>query len=102
VKSKVDNGVDGHRALQHLLGVVDEHHGGGVSPIAPAKSRDCSRLSSSSSADSEAVVVVAVSRVDRLLPALSPDGSASASGFEPLARPMPSMSLSWLASGSSS
>jgi len=46
--------------------------------------------------------VVAVSRVDRLLPALSPDGSASASGFEPLARPMPSMSLSWLASGSSS
>jgi len=40
VKSKVDNGVDGHRALQHLLGVVDEHHGGGVSPIAPAKCAD--------------------------------------------------------------
>lgn len=40
VVAEADNGIDGHSALQHLLRVVDEHHGGSVAAVAPAEGAD--------------------------------------------------------------
>lgn len=42
--AKAHNGIDGNGALEHLLRIIDEHHGGGVAAVAPAKGANAQRI----------------------------------------------------------
>lgn len=42
--AEADNGIEANGALKHLLGVIDEHHGGCISAVAPAKGADTQRI----------------------------------------------------------